>query len=214
LKEHNSKRRKNLRIICKSENQEKFQIIVEVVFFSQMKFSISIIVLGIIIISYYLSFDYILHNKSAIAQLQSSQLPPATSGEGNQKSATAQPSPPDSQLPSQTNIETEGQQQQQQTTSKDLIVAAVGDSKAENEAKITFTNIKNENPDTFVFLGDASYIDDNGKIWTDLIDSVGLREIIQITRGNHEDQEENSEKAGEDMEEWMPSLKEPKNGVT
>ena len=51
-------------------------------------------------------------------------------------------------------------------------MTAVGDSKAENEAKITFINIKNENPDTFVFLGDASYIDDNGKVWTDLIDSV------------------------------------------
>jgi predicted phosphodiesterase len=182
---------------------------------------------GIIIISYYLSFDYVIQNQSAIAQLQSSQqLPPITSGEGNQKSATAQPLPPspNSQLPSsQTNRGTEEQQQeqqrqeqqqQQQTTSEDLIVAAVGDSKAEEEAKITFTNIKNENPDTFVFLGDASYIDDNGKVWTDLIDSVGLKEIMQIIRGNHEDIEENAEKAGEDMEEWMPSLKEPINGVT
>jgi hypothetical protein len=58
---------------------------------------------GIIIISYYLSFDYITQNQLAIAQLQSSQqLPPITSGEGSQKSATAQPLPPSySQLPSQ-----------------------------------------------------------------------------------------------------------------
>ena len=89
----------------------------------------------------------------------------------------------------------------------------MGDSKAESEAKVTFTNIKIEKPDTFVFLGDASYIDDNGKVWTDLIDSIGLKDIIQVIKGNHEDQEENAEKAGQDMENWMPSLKETKNGA-
>ena len=148
------------------------------------------IILGmmIIMISFY-SYSYSLPDVYAIQQ--------------QQKSATAQP--PLSQLPPQTSEEG----QQQQSATEDLIVAAVGDSKAESEAKVTFTNIKNEKPDTFVFLGDASYIDDNGKGWTDLIDSIGVKEIIEITRGNHEDQEENAEKAGEDMEERMPSLKEP-----
>ena len=89
----------------------------------------------------------------------------------------------------------------------------MGDSKAESEAKVTFTNIKIEKPDTFVFLGDASYIDDNGKVWTDLIDRIRLKDIIQVIKGNHEDQEENAEKAGQDMENWMPSLKETKNGA-
>ena len=84
----------------------------------------------------------------------------------------------------------------------------MGDSKVESDAKMVFTNIKNEKPDTLVFLGDASYIDDNGKVWTDLIDSIGLKDIIQVIKGNHEDQEENAEKAGQDMEKWMPSLKE------
>lgn len=158
-----------------------------------MKSSFLIIILGIILICY--SNSYSLAYGSVIQQQQ------------QQQSATAQL--PSSQLPSQTYGVTEGQQQQQNSTPEDLIVAAVGDSKAESEAKITFTNVKNEKPDTFVFLGDASYIDDNGKVWTDLIDSIGLKEIIQITTGNHEDQEENAEKAGEDMEEWMSSLKEP-----
>ena len=54
-----------------------------------MKFSFLIIILGIIVISYYLSFDYIIQNQSATAQLQPSQLPPITSGEGSNKSATA-----------------------------------------------------------------------------------------------------------------------------
>ena len=59
-----------------------------------MKSSFLIIVLGIIVISYYLSFDYIIQNQSATAQLQPSQLPPVTSGEGSNKSATA-PFPPE-----------------------------------------------------------------------------------------------------------------------
>ena len=54
-----------------------------------MKSSFLIIVLGIIVISYYLSFDYIIQNQSATAQLQPSQLPPVISGEGSNKSATA-----------------------------------------------------------------------------------------------------------------------------
>ena len=54
-----------------------------------MKSSFLIIVLGIIVISYYLSFDYIMQNQSATAQLQPSQLPPVISGEGSKKSATA-----------------------------------------------------------------------------------------------------------------------------
>jgi len=53
-----------------------------------------LIVVGIIIISYYLSFDYVIQNQLATAQLQSpQQLPPINSGEGSQKSATAQPPP-------------------------------------------------------------------------------------------------------------------------
>ena len=59
-----------------------------------MKSSFLIIVLGIIVISYYLSFDYIIQNQSATAQLQPSQLPPVISGEGSNKSATA-PFPPE-----------------------------------------------------------------------------------------------------------------------
>ena len=101
-----------------------------------------------------------------------------------QQSATAQ-------SPSQLLPQSNGWQKQ---SAEDLIVAAVGDSKAESEAKVTFTNIKIEKPDTFVFLGDASYIDDNGKVWTDLIDSIELEDIIQVIKGNHEDQEENAKK--------------------
>ena len=172
-----------------------------------MKSSFLMIILGMMIISFY-SYSYSLPDGYTIQQYSttaqpSSQLPPQTSDGGQQHSATAQP--PSSQT-------SDGGQQQSAT--EDLIVAAVGDSKAECEAKVTFTNIKNEKPDTFVFLGDASYIDDNGKVWTDLIDSVGLNQIIQVIKGNHEDQEEEAEKAGQDMEEWMPSLREPKNGVT
>ncbi|MGZ5470454.1 MAG: metallophosphoesterase [Nitrososphaeraceae archaeon] len=153
-----------------------------------MKSSFLMIILGMMIIisfySYSLPDGYAIQQQSATAQ-PPSQLPlPQTGGEGQQQSGT-----------------------------ENLIVAAVGDSKAESEAKVTFTNIKNEKPDTFVFLGDASYIDDNGKVWTDLIDSIGLKEIIQVIKGNHEDKEESAEKAGQDMENWMPSLKEAKNGA-
>ena len=149
------------------------------------------IIVGMLIIISFYSYSYSLPDGYAIQQ----QL------------ATAQPL---SQLPPPQT----GGEGQQQSAPEDLIIAAVGDSKAESEAKVTFTNIKNEKPDTFVFLGDASYIDDNGKVWTDLIDSIGLKEIIQVIKGNHEDKEENAEKAGQDMENWMPSLKEAKNGAT
>ena len=54
-----------------------------------MKYSFLIIIVGLIVISYYLSFDYIIQNQSATAQLQPSQLPPVISGEGSKKSATA-----------------------------------------------------------------------------------------------------------------------------
>jgi hypothetical protein len=53
-----------------------------------MKSSFLIIVLGIIV-TYYLSFDYIMQNQSASAQLQPSQSPPVISREGSKKSATA-----------------------------------------------------------------------------------------------------------------------------
>ena len=55
-----------------------------------MKSSFLILVVGLIVISYYLSFDYIIQNQSTTAaQLQPSQLPPVISGEGSKKSATA-----------------------------------------------------------------------------------------------------------------------------
>lgn len=40
----------------------------------------------------------------------------------------------------------------------------------------------------------------------DLIDSIELEDIIQVIKGNHEDQEENAKKTVYDMENWLLSL--------
>ena len=68
--------------------------------------------------SYSLPDGYAIQQQSATAQPQPSIPPPQTGGEGQQQSGT-----------------------------ESLTIAAVGDSKAESEAKVTFTNIKNEKPD-------------------------------------------------------------------
>ena len=51
--------------------------------------------------------------------------------------------------------------------------------------------------------------DDNGKVWTCLIDSIEPGNIIQVIKDNHEDQEENAKKV-QDMENWLFSLQETK----
>jgi phosphodiesterase/alkaline phosphatase D-like protein len=82
--------------------------------------------------------------------------------------------------------------------SRRLIVCSVGDTTANAEAEKTFAAIANEKPDIFRFLGDTSYEDNNGTGWNKLIDKLGLKSIMQMHKGNHEDKEEDAEKCGED----------------
>jgi hypothetical protein len=88
-----------------------------------------------------------------------------------------------------------------------LTVAMVGDTKAGSDAKKTFASIKRENPDIFEFVGDTSYVDDDGKIWNQAVEAADLKSIIHMSKGNHEDDEEDADACGKDHEEWLPELK-------
>lgn len=88
-----------------------------------------------------------------------------------------------------------------------LIVCSVGDTRAKDKFKKILQAIAAEKPDIFRFLGDTSYIDDNGKVWNDIVDSVpGMKEIMQPLKGNHEDDEEDAEKCGQHHEEWFKPI--------
>lgn len=87
-----------------------------------------------------------------------------------------------------------------------LIVCSVGDSKAESKAEKIFSKIKAENPDIFRWLGDTSYDDNNGRAWNALIDKVGLKAIMDMHKGNHEDDEEDADQCGKDHESWFKDV--------
>lgn len=89
-------------------------------------------------------------------------------------------------------------------SSEKLLITAVGDTTCSEDAKETFKNIANLKPSLNLFLGDASYIKDveenePAKCFTDIISSNNLKEVTMITLGNHDDEEEDGEKVGEEL---------------
>ena len=89
-------------------------------------------------------------------------------------------------------------------SSDKLLITAVGDTTCSEDAKKTFKNIANLKPSLNLFLGDASYVKDNeekepAKCFTDIISANNLKEITMITLGNHDDEEEDGEKVGQEL---------------
>jgi predicted phosphodiesterase len=73
------------------------------------------------------------------------------------------------------------------------LITAVGDTTCSDDAKKTFKNIVNEDPDINLFLGDSSYQLD-ATCFIDIFNSfTGLKEKTIFTRGNHDDKENESD---------------------
>jgi predicted phosphodiesterase len=84
-----------------------------------------------------------------------------------------------------------------------IVVTAVGDTTCSNDAKISFQNIVNENPDVNLFLGDSSYEHD-AKCFIDIFESFqGLKEKTIFSRGNHDDKEDESDRVKEKLEKYF-----------
>jgi predicted phosphodiesterase len=84
-----------------------------------------------------------------------------------------------------------------------IIISAVGDTTCSNNAKITFQNIVNENPDVNLFLGDSSYEHD-AKCFINLFETFnGLKEKTIFSRGNHDDEENESDIVKEQLERYF-----------
>src|SRR6185503_3118185 len=89
-------------------------------------------------------------------------------------------------------------------SSEKLIITAVGDTTCSKDAKETFKNIANLKPSLNLFLGDASYIEDDeekepDKCFTDIISENNLKEKTMICIGNHDAAEEHAKKVGEEL---------------
>ena len=165
-----------------------------------MKSSFLIIVLGIIVISYYLFFDYIIQNQSATAQLQPSQLPSVTSGEGSNKSATA-PFPPENggggeqtpptppQCPTNQHLDQTTQQcvpNIPPQTDTSFHFTAAGDFRDNTN---TDENMAANNPEIVLILGDFSYNGNAAQWWSKNMDALNNLNIIGAI-GNHDEPNE------------------------
>ena len=166
-----------------------------------MKSSFLIIVVGLIVISYYLSFDYIIQNQSTTAaQLQPSQLPPVTTGEGSNKSATAPfpsengggeeqtpPTPP--QCPTGQHLDQTTQQcvpNIPPQTDTSFHFTAAGDFRDNTN---TDENMASNNPEIVLILGDFSYNGNAAQWWSKNMDALNNLNIIGAI-GNHDDPNE------------------------
>ena len=88
-------------------------------------------------------------------------------------------------------------------TLKKIKLSVVGDTSCSDNAKKTFQNIVNENPDVNLFLGDSSYEDD-ATCFIDLFKSFnGLKEKTIYSRGNHDDREDQSDTVKEQLERYF-----------
>ncbi|HEY6536546.1 MAG TPA: metallophosphoesterase [Candidatus Nitrosocosmicus sp.] len=88
-------------------------------------------------------------------------------------------------------------------TLKKIKLSVVGDTSCSDNAKKTFQNIVNENPDVNLFLGDSSYEDD-ATCFIDLFKSFnGLKEKTIYSRGNHDDREDQSDIVKEQLERYF-----------
>jgi predicted phosphodiesterase len=88
-------------------------------------------------------------------------------------------------------------------TSARILVTAVGDTTCSDDAKRTFKNIVNENPDVNLFLGDSSY-EENAICFIDIIKSFnGLKEKTIYSIGNHDDKEDGSDTVKKQLESYF-----------
>src|SRR3954471_22009890 len=89
------------------------------------------------------------------------------------------------------------------TTLNRILITAVGDTSCSNDAKRTFQNTVNENPDVNLFLGDSSYEGD-AICFIDIIKSHnGLKEKTIFSRGNHDDIEDGSDTVKLQLEQYF-----------
>jgi DNA repair exonuclease SbcCD nuclease subunit len=92
-------------------------------------------------------------------------------------------------------------------SSEKLLITAVGDTTCSKNAREAFKNIANLNPSLNLFLGDSSYIKEGdpsydkeaAKCFTDIISENNLKEITMFTLGNHDDEENDGTKVGEEL---------------
>jgi len=90
-----------------------------------------------------------------------------------------------------------------ETTLNRILITAVGDTACNDDAKLTFQNIVNENPDLNLFLGDSSYEKD-AICFIDIIKSHnGLKEKTIFSIGNHDDKEDGSDTVKEQLESYF-----------
>lgn len=90
-----------------------------------------------------------------------------------------------------------------ETTLNRILITAVGDTACDDDAKRTFQNIVNENPDVNLFLGDSSY-KENAICFIDIIKShSGLKEKTIFSVGNHDDKEDGSDTVKEQLESYF-----------
>jgi predicted phosphodiesterase len=88
-------------------------------------------------------------------------------------------------------------------TQKRILITAVGDTTCSEDAKRTFQNMVNENPDVNLFLGDSSYKRD-ALCFIDIIKSYnGLKEKTIFSRGNHDDKENESDTVKLQLEQYF-----------
>jgi predicted phosphodiesterase len=86
---------------------------------------------------------------------------------------------------------------------QDLLITAAGDTTCSDDAKKTFKNMVNENPDINLFLGDSSYQFD-ATCFIDIFNSfTGLKEKTIFTRGNHDDKENESDTVKAQLESYF-----------
>jgi predicted phosphodiesterase len=92
---------------------------------------------------------------------------------------------------------------QTNTTQKKLLITAVGDTTCSDDAKRTFQNMVNENPDINLFLGDSSY-DFDATCFIDIFKTFdGLKEKTIFSRGNHDDKENESDVVKQQLEKYF-----------
>jgi predicted phosphohydrolase len=88
-------------------------------------------------------------------------------------------------------------------TQNRIVITTVGDTTCSDNAKETFQNIVNENPDVNLFLGDSSYSMD-ATCFIDIFKSFnGLKEKTIYSRGNHDDKEDESDTVKEQLEQYF-----------
>jgi predicted phosphohydrolase len=89
------------------------------------------------------------------------------------------------------------------TSQNRIVITTVGDTTCSDNAKETFQNIVNENPDVNLFLGDSSYSMD-ATCFIDIFKSFnGLKEKTIYSRGNHDDKEDESDTVKEQLEQYF-----------